>query len=66
LAEFLWPNGDHQQHHGRLLMGNGASELIDLVVRQCLKNQAQGKGFDYQPTWKGSPWNVQVSPLFLE
>ncbi|KAI8331661.1 pyridoxal phosphate-dependent transferase [Chlamydoabsidia padenii] len=59
LAEFLWPNGEHRQHHGRLLMGNGASELIDLVVRQCLKYQAKEKGADYQPTWKGSPWNVQ-------
>ncbi|ORZ14046.1 pyridoxal phosphate-dependent transferase [Absidia repens] len=56
LAQFLWPT-DYQQHHGRLLMGNGASELIDLVVRRCLKQQ-EGSS-DSQPTWKGSPWNVQ-------
>ncbi|KAI8064477.1 pyridoxal phosphate-dependent transferase [Gongronella butleri] len=54
LAQFLWPN-DYQQHHGRLLMGNGASELIDLVVRLCLKNHADTEA----PTWKGGPWNVQ-------
>ncbi|KAI8086757.1 pyridoxal phosphate-dependent transferase [Halteromyces radiatus] len=53
LAQFLWPN-DYKEHHGRLLMGNGASELIDLVVRQCLKQHDTN-----QPTWKGSPWNVQ-------
>lgn len=57
LAEFLW-GADYAQHHGRLLMGNGASELIDLVVRKALLAAAQ-RG-EKQPTWKGSPWNVQV------
>jgi hypothetical protein len=32
LADFLWPNG-HEEGKARLLMGNGASELIDLVIR---------------------------------
>ena len=32
LAKFLWPEG-HEEGHSRLLMGNGASELIDLVIR---------------------------------
>ncbi|TMW69630.1 hypothetical protein Poli38472_001786 [Pythium oligandrum] len=32
LAEFLWPEA-WQQHLDLLLMGNGASELIDLVIR---------------------------------
>ncbi|GLD95542.1 hypothetical protein PINS_up022802 [Pythium insidiosum] len=32
LAEFLWP-GAGQEHLPLLLMGNGASELIDLVIR---------------------------------
>ncbi|ORX48550.1 PLP-dependent transferase [Hesseltinella vesiculosa] len=54
LAEFLWP-GQAMSHHGRLLLGNGASELIDLVVRICLKNHTGTE----PPTWKGGPWNVQ-------
>lgn len=57
MAEFLW-GSDYPEHHGRLLMGNGASELIDLVVRKALLAAAE-KG-EKQPTWKGSPWNVQV------
>ncbi len=32
LAQFLWPDG-HDRGRKRLLMGNGASELIDLVIR---------------------------------
>jgi histidinol-phosphate/aromatic aminotransferase/cobyric acid decarboxylase-like protein len=56
LAEFLW-GANYQQHHGRLLMGNGACELIDLVVRKALL-AAEQRGLK-QPTWKGSPWNVQ-------
>ena len=32
LAQFLWPD-DWHAHKGRLLMGNGCSELIDLIVR---------------------------------
>lgn len=58
LAEFLW-GSDYVEHHGRLLMGNGASELIDLVVRKALLSCEQ-RGIK-KPTWKGSPWNVQVS-----
>lgn len=55
LAEFLWPD-TATEHHGRLLLGNGASELIDLVVRKTRQNYAA----DRRPTWKGGPWNVQV------
>lgn len=45
-------------------MGNGASELIDLVVRKALLAAAENG--QQQPTWKGSPWNVQVKcPSFL-
>ncbi|CAJ0648716.1 8052_t:CDS:2 [Entrophospora sp. SA101] len=47
LAKFLWPD-DYQTHHDRLLLGNGASELIDLVVRLAPKG-----------TWKPGPWDVQ-------
>jgi histidinol-phosphate/aromatic aminotransferase/cobyric acid decarboxylase-like protein len=43
----VWPEG-HDEHHGRLLLGNGASELIDLVVRQAPKG-----------TWKPGPSAVQ-------
>lgn len=58
LAQFLWPS-DYAEHHPRLLMGNGASELIDLVVRKTLQErQVQGVS---KPTWKGGPWNVQVT-----
>ncbi|KAI9216198.1 pyridoxal phosphate-dependent transferase [Blastocladiella britannica] len=49
LARFLWPSdAEFEQNHGRLLMGNGASELIDLVVR-----------LSPQGTWKAGPWDVQ-------
>mmetsp|Transcript_20649 Transcript_20649/g.32305 ORF Transcript_20649/g.32305 Transcript_20649/m.32305 type:complete len:382 (+) Transcript_20649:246-1391(+) len=34
LAEFLWPH-DHEKNHDLLQLGNGASELIDLVIRSC-------------------------------
>ncbi|KAI8973383.1 pyridoxal phosphate-dependent transferase [Mycotypha africana] len=61
LAEFLWGT-EYKKHHARLLLGNGASELIDLVIRKALEtfhkfnepNNGQKK-----PTWKGGPWNVQ-------
>ncbi|KAJ1652115.1 hypothetical protein IWQ61_007478 [Dispira simplex] len=47
LARFLWPE-QWTANHGRLLLGNGASELIDLVVRTA-------------PTgpWKPGPFRVQ-------
>ncbi|KAI7854414.1 pyridoxal phosphate-dependent transferase [Circinella umbellata] len=56
LAQFLWPT-DYAEHHGRLLLGNGASELIDLVVRKTLL-QCIARGVA-KPKWKGGPWNVQ-------
>lgn len=34
LAEFLWP-GNPSEYHACLQLGNGASELIDLVIRSC-------------------------------
>ncbi|KAI8366088.1 pyridoxal phosphate-dependent transferase [Radiomyces spectabilis] len=49
LAQFLWPTG-YETHRTRLLLGNGASELIDLVVRKALQN-AYKRGVQ-QPTWK--------------
>ncbi|KAI9320714.1 pyridoxal phosphate-dependent transferase [Dichotomocladium elegans] len=56
LAEFLWPT-DAEKHHARLLMGNGASELIDLVVRKALQH-CNERGVE-TPRFKGGPWNVQ-------
>lgn len=53
LAAFLWP-ADHALHHNRLLLGNGASELIDLVVRE-----ARAKAGVAGATWKAGPWDVQ-------
>ncbi|KAG9296414.1 hypothetical protein G9A89_015006 [Geosiphon pyriformis] len=47
LAEFLWPN-DYLKHVNKLLLGNGASELIDLAIRS-----APDGG------WKPGPWDVQ-------
>ncbi|KAJ3358485.1 hypothetical protein GGF32_000388 [Allomyces javanicus] len=49
LARFLWPSDEEfNANHGRLLMGNGASELIDLVIR-----------LSPHGTWKAGPWDVQ-------
>ncbi|KAI9489684.1 pyridoxal phosphate-dependent transferase [Zychaea mexicana] len=56
LAQFLWPS-NYSEHHGRLLLGNGASELIDLVVRKTLLT-CVSRGVT-KPKWKGGPWNVQ-------
>ncbi|CAG8577879.1 17380_t:CDS:2 [Racocetra persica] len=47
LAQFLWPD-DYTKHSDRLLLGNGASELIDLVIRSAPNG-----------TWKPGPWDVQ-------
>ncbi|CAG8612406.1 pyridoxal phosphate-dependent transferase [Gigaspora rosea] len=47
LAQFLWPD-DYKKHSNRLLLGNGASELIDLVIRSAPDG-----------TWKPGPWDVQ-------
>ncbi|CAG8511533.1 382_t:CDS:2 [Paraglomus occultum] len=47
LAKFLWPV-DHQSQVSRLLLGNGASELIDLVVRSAPSG-----------SWKPGPWDAQ-------
>ncbi|KAI7862546.1 pyridoxal phosphate-dependent transferase [Spinellus fusiger] len=55
LAGFLWPM-DALKHNGRLLLGNGASELIDLVVRKALE-EARCRGV--HPTWKAGPWHGQ-------
>ncbi|KAJ1967459.1 hypothetical protein H4R35_006704, partial [Dimargaris xerosporica] len=47
LAQFLWPQG-WQHHRDRLLLGNGASELIDLVVRSAPEGP-----------WKPGPFDTQ-------
>ncbi|KAF9163551.1 hypothetical protein DFQ26_002400 [Actinomortierella ambigua] len=47
LAEWIWPRG-WEMHRDRLLLGNGASELIDLVIRSSPGG-----------TWKAGPWDVQ-------
>ncbi|GBB87865.1 hypothetical protein RclHR1_14360004 [Rhizophagus clarus] len=47
LAQFLWPD-DYSMHRDRLLLGNGASELIDLITRSAPLG-----------TWKPGPWDVQ-------
>ncbi|CAG8504814.1 11204_t:CDS:2 [Racocetra fulgida] len=47
LAQFLWPD-DYTKHSDKLLLGNGASELIDLVIRSAPNG-----------TWKPGPWDVQ-------
>ncbi|CAI2176161.1 10795_t:CDS:2 [Funneliformis geosporum] len=47
LAQFIWPD-DYSLHVDRLLLGNGASELIDLVTRSAPLG-----------TWKPGPWDVQ-------
>ncbi|KAF9975439.1 hypothetical protein BGZ65_008249 [Modicella reniformis] len=47
LAAWIWPE-QWKANKDRLLLGNGASELIDLVIRSA-------------PTgsWKAGPWDVQ-------
>ncbi|GBC15238.2 60S ribosomal protein L16 [Rhizophagus irregularis DAOM 181602=DAOM 197198] len=47
LAKFLWSD-DYSSHKDRLLLGNGASELIDLVTRSAPFG-----------TWKPGPWDTQ-------
>jgi len=48
LAEFLWP-GKAAESHACLQLGNGASELIDLVIRSCTT----------VGTWRPGPTMVQ-------
>jgi histidinol-phosphate/aromatic aminotransferase/cobyric acid decarboxylase-like protein len=48
LAEFLWP-GKALEGHTCLQLGNGASELIDLVIRSCAN----------VGTWRPGPSMVQ-------
>ncbi|CAG8459450.1 2526_t:CDS:2 [Diversispora eburnea] len=47
LARFIWPNS-YLRHKDKLLIGNGASELIDLVIRSAPKGP-----------WKPGPWDIQ-------
>jgi hypothetical protein len=54
LAEWIWPEA-WQTNSDRLLLGNGASELIDLVIRSAP-----------QGSWKAGPWDVQVCYRSLE
>lgn len=48
LADFLWP-GKAAEYHACLQLGNGASELIDLVIRSCAT----------VGTWRPGPSMVQ-------
>ncbi|KAI8318159.1 PLP-dependent transferase [Martensiomyces pterosporus] len=47
LARFLWPVG-YEVDRDRLILGNGASELIDLVIRMAPRG-----------TWKPGPFHTQ-------
>ncbi|KAJ2655301.1 hypothetical protein IW148_006106 [Coemansia sp. RSA 1199] len=47
LASFLWP-ADFEAEQGRLILGNGASELIDLIIRMAPAG-----------TWKPGPFRTQ-------
>ncbi|KAJ2776084.1 hypothetical protein H4R18_005866 [Coemansia javaensis] len=47
LARFLWPDSAGAEQ-GRLILGNGASELIDLVIRMAPAG-----------TWKPGPFRTQ-------
>ncbi|KAJ2077678.1 hypothetical protein H4R24_004981 [Coemansia sp. RSA 988] len=47
LARFLWP-ADFESEQDRLILGNGASELIDLVIRMAPSG-----------TWKPGPFRTQ-------
>ncbi|KAJ2671469.1 hypothetical protein IWW42_003428 [Coemansia sp. RSA 1085] len=47
LARFLWPTS-YQSEQTRLILGNGASELIDLVIRMAPAG-----------TWKPGPFRTQ-------
>ncbi|KAJ3031263.1 hypothetical protein HDV00_008402 [Rhizophlyctis rosea] len=47
LSKFMWPQ-DPENVHSRLLLGNGASELIDLVTRYAPEGP-----------WKPGPWEIQ-------
>ncbi|KAJ2591916.1 hypothetical protein EV177_008810 [Coemansia sp. RSA 1804] len=47
LARFLWPAG-FESERSRLILGNGASELIDLVIRMAPAG-----------TWKPGPFRTQ-------
>ncbi|KAI9597542.1 pyridoxal phosphate-dependent transferase [Syncephalis fuscata] len=55
LAHFLWPSSDSldsttvPEGHARLIIGNGASELIDLVARTVPPNSL----------WRSGPWDAQ-------
>ncbi|KAJ1842262.1 hypothetical protein LPJ70_003892, partial [Coemansia sp. RSA 2708] len=47
LARFLWP-ADFEAEQDRLILGNGASELIDLIIRMAPTG-----------TWKPGPFRTQ-------
>ncbi|KAJ3385217.1 hypothetical protein HDU92_003149 [Lobulomyces angularis] len=47
LSKFIWPE-DYELIHSRILLGNGASELIDLVTRSAKPGP-----------WRPGPWIVQ-------
>ncbi|KAF9362682.1 hypothetical protein BGX34_005692 [Mortierella sp. NVP85] len=47
LAKWIWPQ-HWEANKDRLLLGNGASEVIDLVIRSAPSG-----------SWKAGPWDVQ-------
>lgn len=47
MSQFLWPN-TFQENKQKLILGNGASELIDLIIRMAPKG-----------TWKPGPFRAQ-------
>ena len=51
LAEFLWQNEGGGEEGGRVLLGNGASELIDLVIRDSKTTYGDG-------TWSPGMWGT--------
>lgn len=65
LAKWLWDDDDWQEGRSRLLLGNGASELIDLVIRDGPKGfwkPASPKGVQYKEYERSAEaaGNIQV------
>ncbi|CAM0138139.1 hypothetical protein VKS41_001371 [Umbelopsis sp. WA50703] len=59
LAKFLWPK-EFSRFKDRLLLGNGASEVIDLVIRTA-KSTIKS---DSVLTWKSGPWDTQYKEYY--
>lgn len=48
LAQWLWPES-WEEHKSLLVLGNGASELIDLVIRDSIRDNNPGYALLDQP-----------------